>query len=98
MYNFKLQITKYMDALPKDKDPSVSDEGMQYRQKQLRQQLPAHDFDDSLCDDLTEIEKDKMKEFNKKRSEEASGQGAIKEQSELAEDVGVRKISIKGGH
>ncbi len=74
------QITKYMAALPKEKAPHLTEEGFQYRQKQLIQQLPAHDFNEDYCDDLTDKEKEKMKDFNKKRNEEASGQGAIKEQ------------------
>ncbi len=69
-----------MAALPKEKAPHLTEEGFQYRQKQLMQQLPAHDFNDEYCDDLTDREKQKMKDFSKKRNEEASGQGAIKEQ------------------
>eukprot|EP00493_Phyllostaurus_siculus_P027878 UN28226 len=76
----RVTITKYMAALPKEKAPHLTEEGFQYRQKQLMQQLPAHDFNDEYCDDLTDREKQKMKDFSKKRNEEASGQGAIKEQ------------------
>eukprot|EP00112_Aurelia_sp_Birch-Aquarium-sp1_P023835 Seg727.2 transcript_id=Seg727.2/GoldUCD/mRNA.D3Y31 product="Prickle-like protein 1" protein_id=Seg727.2/GoldUCD/D3Y31 len=75
-------MTKYMAALPKEKAPHLSKEGFQYRQRQLMHQLPAHDFDDSYCDDLTDKEKEKMQAFNRKRNEEASGQGSIKENTE----------------
>ena len=55
-------------------------------------QLPAHDFDDSYCDDLSDKEKEKMQAFNRKRNEEASGQGSIKENNEAAGKVWVGAI------
>ena len=58
------------------------------------QQLPAHDFEESMPDyDLTEEEKEKMMNFKKKRDEEASGQGAIREQTELIAAPPVRLSS-----
>lgn len=80
-------ISKYMAALPKEKAPHLTEEGFNYRQKQLLQQLPAHDFDDTYCDDLSDKEKQKMKDFNRKRNEEASGQGAIKEHVDTTDRV-----------
>ena len=71
-----------MAALPKEKAPHLTEEGFQYRQRQLLQQLPAHDFDETYCDDLSDKEKQKMKDFSRKRNDEASGQGAIKEQTD----------------
>eukprot|EP00794_Sanderia_malayensis_P006935 gene6935-7714_t len=54
----------------------------------LIQQLPAHDFDQSHCNELTDEEKERMKEFSKKRSEEASGKGAVQETSLfIAEEI-----------
>ncbi len=81
-----------MQPTPKGKSPQT-EEGTQYHQKQLIQQLPAHDFDENLCDGLTDEEKEKMKEFNKKRNEEASGKGAPQEQTEIAEEIEVFFIS-----
>lgn len=75
-------ISKYMAALPKEKAPHLSKEGYKHRQKQLIQQLPAHDFDHAYCDNLNDKEKEKMVEFNRKRNKEASGQGYMKEKSD----------------
>ena len=78
-----------MASLPKEKAPHLTEEGFQYRQKQIMQQLPVHDFDEAYCDDLTDKEKQKMKDFNRKRTEEASGQGAIKEHTDALGKVWV---------
>lgn len=78
-----------MASLPKEKAPHLTEEGFQYRQKQIMQQLPVHDFDETYCDDLSDKEKQKMKDFNRKRTEEASGQGAIKEQTDVTGKVWV---------
>ena len=68
-----------MNAIPKEKAPHLTEVGKQYKQKQIIQQLPAHDFDEAYCDDLTDKERLKMKEFTQKREEEAAGQGELKE-------------------
>lgn len=50
----------------------------------MLQQLPAHDFEEPAGDELTEKERQKMINFKKKRDEEDSGQGLIREQTEIA--------------
>ncbi|XP_047126467.1 testin isoform X1 [Hydra vulgaris] len=74
-------LSKFLDAIPKDKAAHHGEVGEQYRSKQLANQLPAHDFDPSFCDNLTDAEKDKMKAFNEERNENATGQGEIKEKT-----------------
>ena len=49
---------------------------------QMMQQLPAHDFQDTPTNELTENEKNKMMNFKRKRDEEDSGQGIIQEKTE----------------
>ena len=55
----------------------------------MMQQLPAHDFDEASTEDMTDQEVEKMMNFKRKRDEEASGQGAIKEQDEIVAAPGV---------
>ncbi|XP_057313445.1 testin-like isoform X2 [Hydractinia symbiolongicarpus] len=74
-------MAKYLDAIPKDKAAHHDEAGAQYRSKQLAKQLPAHDFDEAFCDNLTDAEREKMKNFNERRNEEAAGQGEIKEKT-----------------
>ena len=70
-----------MAAIPAEKAPT-NEKGAQYHKKQMMQQLPAHDFQESPADELTEKERNKMTNFKKKRDEEDSGQGIIKEKTE----------------
>lgn len=74
-------MAKYLDAIPKDKAAHHDEAGAQYRSKQLAKQLPAHDFDEAFCDNLTDAEREKMRNFNERRNEEAAGQGEIKEKT-----------------
>ena len=83
-----LQLSKYLASIPKEKS-RTSEEGSHYQQKQMMQQLPAHDFDEASTEDMTDQEVEKMMNFKKKRDEEASGQGAIKEQDEAVAAPGV---------
>ena len=71
-------MSKYLKELPKEKCAHTSEAGQQYRNQQLQQQLPAHDFDPSFCNELSNEEKDRMSKFTDIRDDDA-GQGAIKE-------------------
>lgn len=71
-----LQMSKFLDS--REKKDCENEKG---RAKQIAEQLPVHDFDDSYCDNLTDLEKEKMQDFSSKRAEEAAGQGEIIEKS-----------------
>jgi PET Domain. len=73
-------MSKYLDQLPKDKCAHTNEAGQQYRNQQLQQQLPAHDFDPAFCNKLSDEEKDRMQRFTDVRDDDA-GQGAIKEKT-----------------
>ena len=87
-------MSKFLDAIPKDKAAHHGEAGAQYRSKQLANQLPAHDFDPSFCDNLTDAEKDKMKAFNTERNENATGQGEIKEKTPKVVVQWVKSFSV----
>jgi len=72
-------ITRYMDALPKEKRPVEGTAGAKYRKKQLMRQLPTHDQDPSECHDLTPEETEEMKLFVEQYREKALGEGHIEE-------------------
>ncbi|XP_066934592.1 testin-like isoform X1 [Clytia hemisphaerica] len=73
-------MSKYLKQLPKEKDAFQGEAGQQYRNHQLQQQLPAHDFDPAFCNKLSDQEKDRMQKFTDVRDDDA-GQGAIKEKT-----------------
>ena len=77
-----------MAAIPAEKAP-INEEGAEYHKQQMVQQLPAHDFEESLADELNDEEREKMMQFKKKRDEEDSGQGMIKEQTEIVSSFDV---------
>ncbi|XP_062520420.1 testin-like [Corticium candelabrum] len=75
----KILAEKYMKELPATKTPLKGTDGHMYRSKQLIHQLPAHDTDSSLCDNLTEYEKQEMSEFLQQQQEVAVGRAAVKD-------------------
>ncbi|XP_052027054.1 testin-like [Apodemus sylvaticus] len=76
-------VKKYMQMLPKEKQPVSGSEGAQYRKKQLAKQLPAHDQDPSKCHELSPQEVKEMRQFVKKYKSEALGVGNVKLPSEV---------------
>lgn len=52
----------YMKALPEEKLPIAGSAGAAFRKQQLQKQLPLHDIDHKVCDQLSEQER---KEFEK---------------------------------
>ncbi|XP_052027043.1 testin-like [Apodemus sylvaticus] len=76
-------VRKYMQMLPKEKQPVSGSEGAQYLKKQLAKQLPAYDQDPSKCHELSPKEVKEMKQFVKKYKSEALGVGDVKLLSEL---------------
>ncbi|GCB81953.1 hypothetical protein scyTo_0023319, partial [Scyliorhinus torazame] len=75
---------RYMELLPKEKQPVAGSEGAQYRKKQLAKQLPAHDQDPSKCHELSVNEVKQMEQFVKKYKNEALGVGDVKLPDEMA--------------
>ncbi|XP_018414043.1 PREDICTED: testin isoform X1 [Nanorana parkeri] len=69
---------RYMELIPKDKQPVAGSEGAQYRKKQLAKQLPAHDQDPSKCHELSPNEVKQMEQFVKKYKDEVLGVGDVK--------------------
>lgn len=73
-------MSKYLSQIPKDKCAHTNEAGQQYRNQQLQQQLPAHDFDPAFCNKLSDDEKERMQKFTDVRDNDA-GQGAIREKT-----------------
>ena len=70
-----------MDALPPQMKPKVGSDGAKYRRKQMMYQLPVHDHDESHCANLTEREKESMRQFCEDRNQNALGVGDVREKS-----------------
>ncbi|KAL4656794.1 testin [Arapaima gigas] len=74
---------RYIEMLPKEKQPVAGTEGAIYRKKQLAKQLPEHDQDPSKCHELSPSEVKQMQQFVKKYKEEALGVGDVKLPEEM---------------
>lgn len=72
---------KYMESLPPAVKPKNGSEGAKYRRKQMMYQLPIHDHDENYCDNLTEPERDSMRQFCEDRNENALGVGDVREKT-----------------
>lgn len=70
-----------MDSLPPERRPMVGTDGAKYRRQQMVYQLPIHDHDENYCDNLTDLEREKMREFCKMRNDKALGVGDIREKT-----------------
>ena len=79
-----LQLMKYMEALPPDVKPKVGSDGAKYRRKQMMYQLPIHDHDENYCDNLSEAEKNSMRQFCDDRNRNALGVGDVQEKTNAA--------------
>ncbi|PIN97523.1 hypothetical protein AB205_0158090, partial [Aquarana catesbeiana] len=77
-YEWAPPARRYMELIPKDKQPVAGSEGAQYRKKQLAKQLPAHDQDPSKCHELSPNEVKQMEQFVKKYKNEVLGVGDVK--------------------
>ncbi|XP_059834254.1 testin [Hypanus sabinus] len=96
---------RYMELLPKEKQPVAGSEGAQYRKKQLAKQLPAHDQDPEKCHELSVNEVKQMEQFVKKYKNEALGVGDVKLPDEVEApskeqskgDTGVRSTTAAVG-
>uniref|UniRef100_A0A8C6HFV4 Testin n=1 Tax=Mus spicilegus TaxID=10103 RepID=A0A8C6HFV4_MUSSI len=75
-------VRKYMEMLPKEKQPVSGSEGAKYLKKQLVKQLPEHDQDPSKCHALSPKEVKEMEQFVKQYKSEALGVGDVKLLSE----------------
>lgn len=74
---------RYMEMIPKEKQPVAGSEGAQYRKKQLAKQLPAHDQDPSKCHELSPGEVKQMEQFVKKYKNDVLGVGDVKLPTEV---------------
>ena len=63
-----LQARAYFEALPSSKAPIRGTPGERYRQKQLIQQVPAHNIDMLYCNNLS-LEEKQMEIFLRMRKE-----------------------------
>ncbi|KAM4040350.1 testin-like [Anomaloglossus baeobatrachus] len=79
---------RYMELIPKDKQPVAGSEGAQYRKKQLAKHLPAHDQDPSKCHELSPNEVKQMEQFVKTYKSEVLGVGDIKLPKEVGTQAG----------
>ncbi|CAM9963746.1 unnamed protein product [Lampetra fluviatilis] len=68
---------RYIELLPRDKQPIEGSQGAMYRRRQLARQLPEHDQDPSRCHDLSAAEVKQMEDFVKKYKAEALGVGDV---------------------
>ena len=68
-----------MEALPQEKQPKVGSKGAKLRSQQLETQIPPHDFDPEVCDNLSEKEKKSMSLFVERTKKDVLGVGALKE-------------------
>lgn len=53
----------YMKALPEDKLPIKGTAGALLRKQQLQRQLPLHDIDHKVCDELSESERKQFEKY-----------------------------------
>uniref|UniRef100_W5NEZ8 Testin n=1 Tax=Lepisosteus oculatus TaxID=7918 RepID=W5NEZ8_LEPOC len=79
---------RYIEMLPKEKQPVVGTEGAAYRKKQMAKQLPEHDQDPSKCHELSPNEVKQMQQYVKKYKEEALGVGDVALPEEMEAQAG----------
>ncbi|XP_029457313.1 LIM and cysteine-rich domains protein 1 isoform X2 [Rhinatrema bivittatum] len=72
-----LEATRYMELIPKERQPVAGMEGAYYRRRQLMRQLPIYDQDPSQCHGLSEDEHTVMEEFIKKYKNDVLGVGEV---------------------
>lgn len=67
----------YMDQLGSNQIPVAGSDAATKRKQQLEFQVPAHDLDASLCDNLTENETQQLQMYVQKIRENCVGQGSV---------------------
>ncbi|XP_071961725.1 testin-like isoform X2 [Antedon mediterranea] len=72
-------VSRYMEMIPKEAQPISGTHGAHIRNKQLHEQLPSHDQAPEFCDNLSQIEADKLKNFVQEYKDNALGVGQIQE-------------------
>ncbi|XP_030379499.1 uncharacterized protein LOC115627806 [Scaptodrosophila lebanonensis] len=72
-------VSDYMQALLGTANgvPVLGSDAAQKRKQQLEFQVPAHDLDAMLCDNLTENEAQQMQQYVQKLREQCVGQGTV---------------------
>ena len=72
-----LQVKRYMDMLPEDKQPKRGTRGADYRRTQLKLQLPVYDLDPKLCSNPSQSEATAHQEFVEKKHKMSVGVGEL---------------------
>lgn len=67
----------YMTQLGSENIPVEGSEAAARRKQQLEYQVPAHDYDPSLCHNLSEIEAEQLQQYVSKLKESCAGQGNV---------------------
>ncbi|XP_055377588.1 uncharacterized protein LOC129609596 [Condylostylus longicornis] len=70
-------ISDYMNKLGSNKIPIAGSDAAAKRKQQLQFQVPAHDMDATLCDNLTDSETAQLEQYVKKIRENCVGQGNV---------------------
>jgi len=72
---------KYIEALPLEMRPLRGTDGANYRKRLLERQIPEHDIDAAVCDNLTPVEAQRLDQFVENLKQNVVGQGDVREQS-----------------
>lgn len=70
-------ISDYMDKLGSSQIPVVGSDAASKRKQQLEFQVPPHDLDATLCDNLTDAETAQLQQYVQKVREHCVGQGNV---------------------
>ncbi|ALC41079.1 Tes [Drosophila busckii] len=70
-------VSDYMDKLGAAQIPVAGSEAANKRKQQLEFQVPPHDLDATLCDNLTETEALQLQQYVQKLREQCVGQGIV---------------------
>lgn len=70
-------VSDYMDKLGSTQIPVAGSDAAAKRKQQLEFQVPPHDLDATLCDNLTESETAQLQQYVKKVRENCVGQGNV---------------------
>lgn len=84
-----------MTQLGSENIPIEGSEAAAKRKQQLEYQVPAHDYDPSLCHNLSEIEAEQLQQYVVKLKESCAGQGNVIRIGEKQHGAMVRKAPIQ---
>lgn len=70
-------VSDYMETLGPAQIPVAGSEAANKRKQQLEFQVPPHDLDAALCDNLTETEAQQLQQYVQKLRDQCVGQGIV---------------------